>query len=265
MDTTADQSTSGPKTSAQPNTSFRGLITAELDRHLRRRSTWIALPVAFLLGCAVLLDGTSDLEDAIPSFAIFMMIWAFFAAASNVGHDISSGALGTWFSFHPDRTKVWVARLVAIVGTTAVVSAILMWVPWVLWNPDYPAATDMPLMVQLTLTAIVMIMVCALFGAALAAIFGSTLAALGSAAGYLALFLVSMIIMGYSNNGWGPLLHIVELLTVNTYHQACADGPCPYSPEPVWEGSIGHVLGLSIWLAITLGIATFRWQRRDVD
>ena len=48
-----------------------------------------------------------------------------FLSASLVGADFSSGALSNWLSFLPERTKVFVSKLVAVVVAGAVATAVL--------------------------------------------------------------------------------------------------------------------------------------------
>ena len=249
-------------TTASPHPSFLRLFRAELDRHARRRSTWVGALIMLALCMVARFDGYTDAFDHLLICTTFGAMWGYLTAVANVGGDIRSGALGTWLTFHPRRQRVWWARLLAIIVTTAigVLATILLitstHLPAVVTSTGHGLGWGVPV-------ALLVPVCTAIMGAATAALCGSTLSALGVAAGYLTLLFVSSVLIPDLSGTWGPVAPIGDLFdginNYNSYSRGHPDSGTSYD-LPFWA-----MIRLLIWTLALGVVGTLRWSRRDVD
>ena len=249
-------------TTASPHPSFLRLFRAELDRHARRRSTWVGALVMLALCLVARFDGYTDEFDHLLICATFGAMWGFLTAVANVGGDIRSGALGTWLTFHPRRQRVWWARLLAVIVTTA--TGVLMTILLITSTNRTAVVTSAEHgLGWLFLVALLTPVCAAVMGAATAALCGSTLSALGLAAGYLTLLFVSNILIPDLSGTWGPVAPIEDLFDgVNSYETYSEGGSYAGTSYdlPFWA-----MIRLLIWTLAIGTVGTLRWSRRDVD
>lgn len=250
------------ETASSSPASFTRLFRAELDRHLRRRVTWIG--AALLFGGSILVSGETWLGvgEHLMLVGVLGAVWGYLNAASWIGHDISSGSLGTWLTFHPRRGRVWLARLLVVSLTALAVGAVTM-LAHVPMGLAYESTLD-PHEAWTALVALTIIWCGTLMGAGVAAALGSTLASLGAAGAYLALVFVTSVMFGHEAP-WGPLWSISELLVANGYSCVVADSSYDGCPGAWYAVQAAHLAALWAWTAVVVGVGTWRWSRRDVD
>lgn len=250
------------------------LFRAEWDRHVRRRTTWITAVVMWLLVLVFANDPrTRGADDGFPVLIVFGMLAGFVSAAANVGQDISSGALGTWLTFHPSRLRVWAVRLIAMTLATLLMCVVAIPLALTAGLNATHSLTDMRAVHLIVLMVVTLFLTsCAtLWGAALAVVFGSTLSAFGALAAYLGVvFIVSelMPITSSSSLMLGPLGPVGDLVNAALYRYFLGPLDTPHDTDPleilIWTLDAPTVK-LVLWNGAALLLGSLWWYRRDID
>jgi len=118
--------------------------------------------------------------------------------ASFIGAEYSSGALGNWLTFVPQRGRVYASKLLALLGVTALVSAVIAGIGLALAaavtrSVGQPVSGVRSLLEQAG-RGVVIAVVAALVGFGLALLTRHTIAATGVVLGYL---LVTFVLQGF--------------------------------------------------------------------
>lgn len=236
---------------------FWKLLTAEFDRHVRRRSTWLFGLAAVVITLLICLDHHGDVSDRLASSGVLLMAWGYLSGAATVGQDISSGGLGTWLTFHPRRMRVWLARTVAISVTCVAVAATLLVLIWAahLGRLGHHPRHDLAFVGML----VVFTVIAGLVGASMAALTGSFLGAIGAFIAYLALAFIQSVILN-GTEMFGPLTPMFQMINDMTY--TCFD--CSWRSELRWFDPV-DIVSLFWWTVAIVGVGTYSWYRRDVD
>lgn len=250
------------------------LFRAEWDRHVRRRTTWITAVVMWLLVLVFANNPQNRGADAgFPVLIVFGMLAGFVSAAANVGQDISSGALGTWLTFHPNRLRVWAARLIAMTLATLLMCVVA--IPLAITadlNATY-GLTDMRAVHLIVLMVVTLFLTswATVWGATLAAVFGSILSTFGALAAYLGVvFIVTelMPITSSSSLVSGPLGPVGDLVNAALYSAYLGPLDTPYNPDPLeifLSPLAAPTVKLMLWNGVALFFGSLWWYRRDID
>lgn len=257
------------------------LFRAEWDRHVRRRTTWITAVVMWLLVLVFANDPQNPGADAgfpvlFPVLIVFGMLAGFVSAAANVGQDISSGALGTWLTFHPNRLRVWAARLIAMTLATLLMCVVA--IPLALTaslNAPY-GLTDMRAVHLIVLMVVTLFLTsCAtVWGATLAAVFGSILSTFGALAAYLGVVFIGTELMPITSSSSlvsGPLGPVGDLVNAALYSAYLGPLDTPHNTSPLEIHLIylsrlaAPTVKLMLWNGVALLFGSLWWYRRDID
>lgn len=208
--------------------------------------------------------------------AIVLAVLMLLAGTTFAGHDWASGSVSNQLLFEPRRMRVWLAKALVVTATTALVTAVVMTLYWLLLaaiarGRDYevPGGVLMDCF-QMGWRAAGVAGFAALCGFALTMLFRSTVAALGvllavSVAGGVVLAVIGV------DSIWNPGLNLGAVILDGMRYGV--DGPCP--------ADSGAMPGETCWIEKTLGFgraATFlgsaglamvvasmvSFQRRDV-
>ncbi|WP_026928083.1 ABC transporter permease [Granulicoccus phenolivorans] len=256
------------------------LFRPELIRLTTRRISWISAAVAGLLLIAINAGTWSTVQHAartmgryagerryagVFAFAenagsmaavagLLGATVAYIAAAAYQGSESSSGALGTWLSFVPERARVYAAKLGAVTlaaaayGTLLVGGSLGSMLILTLSVGGNPAPGRAPLY---AVNAVLYIVAGALLGSALGTLLRSTLGALGAAIGLLVLSVVLSILPGMLG------LRTPALLTYSLAFLGIGDVVGARS------AAAGVVTLLPV--AVLVAVAAVVFCRRDVD
>lgn len=255
------------------------LLRPELIRLTTRRLTWISALIGTLLVITLnLLLWSSELEraarlgttyyhhlrpfdfadNAIPMGAIAALVAAavaYIAGASYQGSESSSGALGTWLTFVPERGKVYAAKLAALTiaalayGTLLVGGGIFS-----IWLCALAVGGDLdPKQVPMfAINGILATVAAALLGSALGTIMRSTLGALGTVIGLgVVANLVSLLPAALD-------LHLPPMVSLQLTFLGLGSRN---ALDDVAAGGLVTVLPV----VLLVGVAAVLFRRRDVD
>lgn len=131
------------------------------------------------------LDLEREQEDTGLATAVLMAALLLLAGTTLVGHDWASGSMSNQLLFEPRRVRVWLAKAVAVVGVSFVVSLLALSAYWTaLWalarSRDLPASTELLVdCLQDGARGAALAAGAALGGYALTMLFRSTVATLG--------------------------------------------------------------------------------------
>ncbi len=253
------------------------LFRAEWDRHVRRRTTWITAVVMWLL--VLVFANNPQIRGAdvgFPVLIVFGMLAGFVSAAANVGQDISSGALGTWLTFHPNRLRVWAARLIAMTLATLLMCVVAIPLALTAGLNATHSLTDMRAVHLIVLMVVTLFLTsCAtLWGAALAAVFGSTLSAFGALAAYLGVvFIVGVLVPTLVSPSpmVGPLGPVGDLGNAALYSACPGPLDTPHNTDPLeiclsrLSRLAAPTVKLVLWNGMALLFGSLWWYRRDID
>ncbi|MDO5683097.1 MAG: hypothetical protein Q4G46_09765 [Propionibacteriaceae bacterium] len=250
------------------------LLVPELQRYLTRRVTWITgLVAASLFGVIALFAGAQSsgprvrLSDFGPSMIVLAVMlvsaWSFFTAASAIGSEQSSGALGTWLTFNPRRWPVFTAKLLSVTLPAAVagLAALLVAFGWSLLISSYSPPSAVVGMFGMVIRGTLVVVSIAALGFVLAVITRSTLGALGVLVGWLVLFVFQVAItsmMGAYSQWIGLERALAEFLLNQEYVRY---GEIHSNPWVVGGAGL-------IWFAFVAAVVIFAgwlFARRDVD
>lgn len=256
------------------------LMTPELERYLTRRPTWIGAVIAlvvlatisFALGAqAANARYQVELSDYGPGLVIIATAivgaWGYFSAASAIGSEQSSGALGTWLTFNPQRGRVLAAKVVTVALPTLALG-LLATLAAVAWGVAISDVQHPDVLADLVLMAFRGVLVAgsfAIVGFIIALLGRSTLAALGFLIGWLVLVAMQAFFSSAIGHYWewvGLERVIGEFLFNNQFNGAS------------WKS---HGLGIDHWIvgvnglvwfglvAILVSVAAAVFARRDID
>ncbi|WP_432559102.1 hypothetical protein [Granulicoccus sp. GXG6511] len=253
------------------------LLAPELERYLTRRVTWIGgVTTLGLLALASLFAGLQSRtsyqsEVELASFGPGMIVlavaltgaWSYFTAASAIGSEQSSGALGTWLTFNPRRWPVYGAKLVSVVVPAAILSGVTLVaaVGWSLLVSTSSHPTAVGWMLAAAVRGVLLVMSIAALGFVLALVTRSTLGALGVLVGWLVLFVLQLLFGSAAGGYWqwiglewaaGEFLLNSEWRTYGQLHS-----------DPLAIGSAGLVWFTFIAVVVVVGGLLF--ARRDID
>lgn len=212
------------------------LLVPELERYLTRRPTWIggviALGLAAALSVLVTVDRSHDsypvsLSQFGPALIIINTVvigaWAYFTAASAIGSEQTSGALGTWLTFNPRRHRVFVAKLITVSVPAALLSALglLVALGWNLIVSDRHDAALLGELVGMAVRGVLVTTSFAILGFVIALIGRSTLSALGFLIGWLVLAVLQLLSVSSLGGEWIGLERVIaEFLHNNEGYRA---------------------------------------------
>ena len=142
-----------------------------------------------------------DIAGLVVTITVFVTALALlFLSASLVGAEFSSGSLANWLSFVPQRTRVWTAKLVALVAAGAVATALTTTVAVVaavaLTRVAGAEVTGLGGIAGMGARGILLGVIAVVLGFGLATLTRHTIAAAGTVLGYLFLSFVLNIVMG---------------------------------------------------------------------
>lgn len=253
------------------------LLAPEFERYLTRRVTWIGAITSAVLVMIVTtmlalepFSGPYRYQPSLASVGPGLIIiatiitgaWGFFTAASAIGSDQSSGALGTWLTFNPQRNRVYLAKLVAVLVPTVVYAFIATC-----------GSTFLALLVSETPTpdALLAIMGMALRGTIVAGSFAilgfvlglvgrSTLSALGVLVGWLVLVVLQAFFSSVTPGPktWIGLEAVIGEFLMSGMYQS-SDGLVFDYPMITMAG-----LGCGMAMAIVIAVGWVAFTRRDV-
>lgn len=200
-------------------------------------------------------------------------------AASLVGAEFSSGSLANWLSFVPERTKVYLSKLIALVSTaavaTAVTSALAIVAASLLTTAAGADVNGVGSVVAMGGRGILVGVIAAVLGFGLALLTRHTIAAAGTVLGYLLLSFVLAIATSLVPALQGLIRLLPEnnaLALLNRGHdfktyvdEQTADGTYT-STEVVHTITMGQAsLYWAAVLAVVLGVTFVVFRRRDVN
>lgn len=178
------------------------LVAPELERYLTRRPTWIgAVVAAVVLATISLALGAQatgaryqiQLDSYGPGLVILATAivgaWGYFTAASAIGSEQTSGALGTWLTFNPVRSRVFGAKVMAAALPTLVLALLATFaaIGWALVISDWGEPGVLADLVFMAVRGSLVAVSFAVLGFLVALLGRSTLSALGVLIGWLVL------------------------------------------------------------------------------
>ncbi len=193
------------------------LVAPELERYLTRRPTWIGAVVAAVVFTAVSFTLGAEalgarypvsLSSYGPGLIILATVivgaWGYFTAASAIGSEQASGALGTWLTFNPRRGRVYVAKLIAVAVPTLVLALVstTLAIGWALIVSDRQAPGELGDLMLMALRGVLVAGSFAVLGFVCALIGRSTLSALGVLVGWLVLVAMQAFFSSAIGHGW---------------------------------------------------------------
>lgn len=195
------------------------LVAPELERYLTRRPTWIALIIATGVLATIALalgaqangrDYPRSLDNYGPGLVVVATVivgaWGFFTAASAIGSEQTSGALGTWLTFNPRRGRVFAAKLISAAVPTLLLAGLATFLAlgWSLVITDLREPGDLGDLLLMAVRGALLASSFAILGFVFALIGRSTLSALGVLVGWLVLVALQAFFsstFGY-RHGW---------------------------------------------------------------
>ncbi|NNG18454.1 hypothetical protein HJ590_02480 [Naumannella sp. ID2617S] len=264
------------------------LIRPELARFLTRRVTWVGTLVTVLMMMIVsVLQVAEGSRSSLSTNGIGMVMvgtifcsaLGFFSAASYIGSEQSSGALGTWLTFNPRRMRVYAAKLLTITVPTAALTLIstLAGVGWAVLTTRQRSSRDGLVLelVGMSLRAVLVAAGFAVLGFVIALIGRSTLSALGVLVGYLVLVVLHAFAasaLNWYDRDWFGLERIVgDFLMATSRANYTTTVPTPgVRPGPVgpyFDYPTILATGAMWWvfLAVAVVIGGRVFSRRDLD
>lgn len=219
---------------------------------------------------------------SLGSTSYLLLFLAFLVGVSFVAAEFSSGAIGTWLTYEPRRTRVYVSKVVAATSSALVVAVVsvgvLCGVVYLFARSyDIVGATSGPPadhLVEVALRTVAVVGMAGLLGAVLGTLLRHTAAALGVAIGYLVL--IEGIVLDVLRTAvpeprpWLIYPNVIAWLQGGLQDDRAFDQPGVCTPEGVCNPpeliSTTHagfyLLVLSV-LAFVVGAVVFR--RRDVN
>ncbi|MDN5571765.1 MAG: ABC transporter permease subunit [Propionibacteriaceae bacterium] len=213
--------------------------------------------------------------------AVLGGVLALLLGASFWGAEFRHGTLATWLTFAPDRTRVWLAKNLVVLGAgvaaSALVTALFLGIEtaaFALWQgPGSIGDWSVPL--GIALRGLGFGAMAGLMGASLAILFRNTIAAAAVPAAYVVvglMFNAFVLIPGYEAlTVWLPETNLQAYLDFGatywvrgTAEEAIAQGA---SGTPRVERTLSFANGLIYLLTLTGGLALaglVAFQRRDV-
>lgn len=253
------------------------LLVPELQRYLTRRVTWIGgIAVVGLLATVTFLVGirnmtsygdSTELSSLGPGMILLptalLGAWSYFTAASAIGSEQSSGALGTWLTFNPRRWRVFGAKLLAVALPSALLAAaaLIVTTGWALLLSDRAHPTALTWMLGAVVRGVLVVASCAVLGFVIALATGSTLGALGVLVGWLVLIALQAFFAEVTHAYWtwfGLERVVFEFLMSNDWRyfgELHIDPVLVGGAGVIWFGFVGAV-------AIASG---YLFARRDID
>ncbi|WP_425309856.1 hypothetical protein AADG42_14175 [Ammonicoccus fulvus] len=193
------------------------LVAPELERYLTRRPTWIGAVVAVVVwGAISLMLGVEALDARYPvglaAYGPGLIIvatavvgaWGYFTAASAIGSEQASGALGTWLTFNPTRGRVYATKLIAVTVPTLVLAlvATTLATGWALILSDRQEPGELGDLMLMAVRGVLVAGSFAVLGFVFALIGRSTLSALGVLVGWLVLVAMQAFFALALGHGW---------------------------------------------------------------
>ncbi|MVA75395.1 ABC transporter permease subunit [Auraticoccus sp. F435] len=213
---------------------------------------------------------------ALTASSYLLGFGALLVAASSIGAETSTGALGSWLTFVPRRVPVYLAKLVAVVLWVLVAAAALQALlvtahlllaravgAAVVGPQDVWATAARSLLVVLALTVV---------GFTVACLGRHTIAALGAVLGYGFLAVVRLALGGYGwvqqLTPWLPEANLEAVLRDGYDYYVTEQRTTAEGIEYVYhEAHLGLAHGLAYWavlLAVLVGVSLLVFRRRDV-
>ena len=208
-----------------------------------------------------------------PGLALFLV------GASFIGAEFTSGAIGNWLTFVPERSKVFAAKVIALAIGAAAVSAVAVAftvaAAVLLVRLHGGQVSGLQGVLESAGRGVILVVVLALLGFCLALLARHTAAAIGVVLGYLMLSFVLAILFNVV-----PGLQRVKALLVDNnllafvwhghswvdYYFQPSGGEDMTSPEVERHLSFGaSALYWAVLLLAALGAALLAFRRRDVN
>lgn len=144
----------------------------------------------------------AEITGSVVTVSMFLTAFAFLLlGASFIGAEYSSGALANWLTFVPQRGKVFAAKLLALLSTTAVVaalvSAVTVRLAAVVTRTVHQPVSGVAKLLATGGRGVVITAIAALAGFAIALLTRHTIAAAGIVLGYL---FVSFVLQGFMSS-----------------------------------------------------------------
>lgn len=200
-------------------------------------------------------------------------------SASLVGADFSTGALANWLSFLPERTKVFVTKLLAVtlVGAlaTAVIAAIALALTVLMTRIAGADVVGFGDAASMASRGILLGIVAVLIGFGIAVLTRHTIAAVGAVLGYLFLSFIYNILVGAVPSIQGlqrvlPENHALSLLNNGHTYETYVNRETPGGTyeQMMVEHKITFAQSGLYWLVVLgvlVGLALIVFRRRDVN
>ncbi len=191
------------------------------------------------------------------------------AATTFAGHDWNTGSMSNQLLFESRRSRVWLAKALAVVLGAAVVAGAALAAYWTgLWAVSAlrdldPSGDSLRSGYLQALRGMLLAAGAALVAYALTMLFRSTVATLGVLVGVTILTPILLALVAFPNNErWMPTTNLVAVIQDGTtyYDDTCTNADT-CERELTLAGGTAYLLGL-LALSVAPSVATFR--RRDV-
>lgn len=221
----------------------------------------------------------SEITTISVTVAVFLTGLAFlFLSASFIGAEFSTGAIGNWLSFIPERGKVFASKLLAVVLGAAVVTAVAAFltigVAALITRAVGADVSGVGKLAELGGRGVVVGGIFAVLGFGLALLTRHTIAAAGTVLGYLFLWfvvtLLSQVIPALQVvKGWLPQNHMLAFLNDGYSYSTVVR---EVTPQGLSERQVEHTISFadsSIYWAVLLVVVIagtyLVFRRRDVS
>lgn len=196
----------------------------------------------------------------------------FLISASFIGAEMSTGAIGNWLSFVPQRGKVFTAKLVvtalAAAATGALAIALTLSADVVIARTFGVATTGLPTLIDQGLRSLIVIAGLAILGYCIGLLTRHTAAAIGVILGYVVVWYARAIASSSPTvaglTPWFPETNISAIINHGTKYQV----PVVKLNEIEYvERSLSFNQGLTYWLvllAVAIAVSVVVFRRRDV-